>query len=319
MLDKNLVEGFSINMQTQKPDCVTCTKSKQTVEPFSKTAKRKTEPGELTHIDVWGKCSVTSINGNKYYILFVDDSEKFSTTEFLKQKGEAGQKVKEYLTNLKTQDKKPKAICVDRGKEFINDDLKTWCREQGIEIQMTAPYSPSQNGVAEQMNCTIVEPAQAMLRGLPKFLWEYAINHLSYLRNQTYTKTLNNKTPYEMRFKIKPNVSHLCEFGAPVWVLLQGQKEPRKMESKSRRQIFVGYDDGSKSVKYYNAETRKILTSRNFRFLNLTETETPLEPMVITPDAPGEGESEGSTQPTSGNKSNSLKPKRNEEEEPQNT
>jgi len=113
MLDKNLVEGFSVNMQTKIPDCVTCTKSKQTVEPFSKTAKRKTEPGELTHIDVWGKYSVPSINGNKYYILFVDDSEKFSTTEFLTQKGEAGQKVKEYLTYLKTQDKKPKAIHVD--------------------------------------------------------------------------------------------------------------------------------------------------------------------------------------------------------------
>jgi len=100
---------------------------------------------------------------------------------------------------------------------------------------MTTPYSPSQNGVAEWMNRTIVEPAQAMLCGLPEFLWEYAINHSSYLRNGTYTKTLNNKTPYEMRFKIKPNVSHLHEFRAPVWVLLQGQKEPRKMESKSRQ------------------------------------------------------------------------------------
>jgi hypothetical protein len=64
-----------------------------------------------------------------------------------------------------------------------------------------------------------------------------------------------------MRFKTKPNVSHLWEFRVPVWVLLQGQKQPRKMESKSRQQIFVGYDDGSKSVKYYNADTHKILTS----------------------------------------------------------
>ncbi len=120
-----------------------------------------------------------------------------------------------------------------------------------------------------------------------------------------------------MRFKTKPNVSHLREFGAPVWVLLQGQKVPRKMESKSRRRVFVGYDDGSKSVKYYNAETRKILTSRNFRFLSLTSDETPPEPMVITPDTPGEGESEGSTQPISGTNSDSLKRKRSEEEEPQ--
>jgi len=41
--------------------------------------------------------------------------------------------------------------------------------------------------------------------------------------------------------------------------------------------------------------------------------------MVITPDVPGEGESEGSTQPTPGNKSDSSKQKRNEEEEPQKT
>jgi len=157
-----------------------------------------------------------------------------------------------------------------------------------------------------------------MLHGLPEFLWEYAVSHSSYLHNRTYTRTLDNKTPYEMRFKIKPNVSHLREFGAPVWVLLQGQKVPRKMESKSRRRVFISYDDGSKSVKYYNAETHKILTSQNFRFLSLTNDETPPEPIAITPDAPGEGESEGSMQPTSGNKSDSLKWKRTEEEGQQN-
>ena len=91
------------------------------------------------------------------------------------------------------------------------------------------------------------------------------------------------------------------------------------MESKSRRRVFVGYDDGSKSVKYYNAETRKILTSRNFCFLSLTNDETPPEPIAITPDAPGEGESERSIQPISGNKSDSLKRKQSGEEEPQET
>ena len=78
---------------------------------------------------------------------------------FLKGKNQALQKVKEYLTYLKTQGKNPKAICVDRGKEFINQDLCNWCREQGIEIQITAPYSPAQNGAAEHMNRTLVELA----------------------------------------------------------------------------------------------------------------------------------------------------------------
>src|SRR5271156_872706 len=116
---------------------------------------------------------------------------------------------------------------------------------------------------------------------------------------------------------MKPNVSHLREFGTEVWVLLQGQKQPRKMETKSRQRLFMGYDDGSKSIKYYNAETRKVLTSRNFRFLSLTNDESPPELIEITPDAPHEGESERSTPPTSGNNGDSSKRKRDEEEEPQ--
>ena len=70
----------------------------------------------------------------------------------------------------------------------------------------------------------------------------------------------------------------------------------------------MGYDDGSKSIKYYNAETRKVLTSRNFHFLSLTQDKSPPEPIEVLPDVPHEGESEGRT-PTSGNNGNSSKRK----------
>ena len=314
MLDKNLVKGFNVDINSPKPDCIACTEAKQSVEPFDEPSQRETEPGDLTHIDLWGKYDTTSINGNRYFLLMVDDSTRFITTEFIKEKKEAAQKVKNYLIKLISHNKKPKAIRLDRGKEFLN--VTAWCQEQGIEIQMTAPYSPSQNGVAERMNRTLVEIARAMIRGLPEFLWEYAIAHASYLRNRAYTKSLKGQTPYEKWFKNKPNISHLREFGAPVWVLLQGQKQPRKMETKSRRRIFVSYDDGSKSIKYYNAETRKVLISRNIRFLALTNDQPPSEPIVVLPDAPDEGESKGSMPPTSGNSGNNLKRKRDEEEEP---
>lgn len=318
ILDKNLVEGFNVNINTPKPDCVACTEAKQTVEPFDQHSEKETEPGDLTHIDLWGKYDITSINGNQYFLLMVDDSSRFITTEFLRDKGRAAEKVKEYLAKLISHNRKPKAIRLDRGKEFLN--VSSWCQEKGIDIQKTAPYSPSQNGVAERMNRTLVEISRAMIRGLPEFLWEYAIAHASYLRNRVSTKSVKGQTPYEKWFKKKPNISHLREFGAPVWVLLQGQKQPRKMETKSRRRVFVGYDDGSKSIKYYNAESRKVLISRNIRFLSLTDDITPPEPMVLLPDAPDEGESERGTPPTSGNKGDSLKRKRDQscEDEEQN-
>jgi hypothetical protein len=66
------------------------------------------------------------------------------------------------------------------------------------------------------------------------------------------------------------------------------------MRPKSKRLVFVGFDDGAKAVRYYNAETRKVLTSRNYRHINPPEDTLPPEPIVICSDPQREGESGGS-------------------------
>jgi len=142
------------------------------------------------------------------------------------------------------------------------------------------------------MNRTLVELACAMITALelPEFLWEAAVAHVAYLRNMSYTKPRAKEMPYQIWHGRKPNVLHLREFGAPVWVLLQGQRIQRKMLPKSQRRAYVGYDEGSKSVKYYNVATRNILISRNFHFLFPTETIPPEEIAIEQDDAPLEGE-----------------------------
>ena len=86
LLDNNMVEGLEININTPKPDCVACTEAKQNVEPFPKINNRKTQTGDLTHIDLWGKYSIKSINGNYYYVVMVDDAQRYIWVEFLKEK-----------------------------------------------------------------------------------------------------------------------------------------------------------------------------------------------------------------------------------------
>ena len=54
LLDGKMVEGFTVDEDSPKPDCIACTEAKQHVEPFLKSSIRKTEAGELTHIDLWG-------------------------------------------------------------------------------------------------------------------------------------------------------------------------------------------------------------------------------------------------------------------------
>jgi hypothetical protein len=90
------------------------------------------------------------------------------------------------------------------------------------------------------------------------------------------------------------------------------------MLPKSKRQIYVGFDDGMKAVKYYNAETHKILTSCNFQHLN-SPPETFPKPIIMTPSVWPEGES-GSSKvdmlllgETDSGKKNKHKPRREEE------
>ena len=102
----------------------------------------------------------------------VDNVKRYITINFCKEKSDAAQLIINYLAHQIMNGRMPKAIQIDQGKEFVNQKLCDWCHEKGIELRLTAPYSPSQNGIAEQMNQMLEELARAMLtaQNLPKFL-----------------------------------------------------------------------------------------------------------------------------------------------------
>ena len=44
-----MVEGFTVDEDSPKPDCIACTEAKQHIKPFPKSSTRKTEASELTY------------------------------------------------------------------------------------------------------------------------------------------------------------------------------------------------------------------------------------------------------------------------------
>jgi len=152
LLHLSLVDGLHIDLRSSKPDCIACMEAKLFEAPYGPASARDTKVGELMHTDLWGKYDKRSINGNQYYLLLVNNTARHITIEFLKRKDESAQKVKNYIAYLKARGASLCAIQMDRGTEFLNENLKSWCHAEGIQLQMTAPYSPSQNGIAEQMN-----------------------------------------------------------------------------------------------------------------------------------------------------------------------
>mgnify|MGYP001405694973 FL=1 len=167
----------------------------------------------------------------------------------------------------------------DNGKELVNQRMKDLGVKKGMEIRTTAPYSPSQNGVAERLNRTLLELARAMLiaRNLPAFLWDEAISHAVYLRNRVLTSALPGKTPYEAYHSRKPSVAHLREFGCDVWVLNEAVGKS-KLDARGLKMVFVGFMDGAKAVRYYDAKTRMVKVSRNIAFNENSEPQVVIIP-----------------------------------------
>jgi len=128
MLDANLVDGFNIDQNSPKPNCQSCTECKLAKKPFPKEARmRAIRPGQRTYFDLWGKCCVTSLHRNQYFMMIVDNNSWYVMVEPLKKKGDANQHIKNHLTYLENHGKRPESIQIDEGKEFNNQDLRDWC------------------------------------------------------------------------------------------------------------------------------------------------------------------------------------------------
>ncbi|MCO5557879.1 hypothetical protein L7F22_011451 [Adiantum nelumboides] len=100
---------------------------------------------------------------------------------------------------------------------------------------------------------------------LPKLYWAEAVNTSVHLMNMSPTEALTRLTPKEAFSGIKPNVSTLKVFGCVAYMHIPDEKR-RKLDVKSKRCVFIGYDMYSKGYRLVNPDTNKIHISRDVIF-----------------------------------------------------
>ena len=91
---------------------------------------------------------------------------------------------------------------------------------RGTKRELTVHNSPQQNGIAKHGMHTCAECMQALLlaSGLPRFLWEEAMKHVTWLQNYTLACAIDRKTPYKMQHKKKPYLAGIQEFRVTAYV-----------------------------------------------------------------------------------------------------
>ncbi|GJX20686.1 zinc finger, CCHC-type containing protein [Tanacetum coccineum] len=120
---------------------------------------------------------------------------------------------------------------MDKGGEFTSNEFLQYCKDNGISRQLTAPYSPQQNGV----------------------------------KNCTPTKSLEDITPYKALRGRKPSLHHLRVFICIAYVKVPLQ-DLTKLDDRSIRMVYLGSDPRSKAYRLFGQIKNRICVNRNVKF-----------------------------------------------------
>ena len=114
----------------------------------------------------------------------------------------------------------------DNGGEYTSKEFMNFFKYVGIKRELTTPYNPQQNGVAERKNITIMEVVKTMIhdQDLPMCLWAKGAITVVYVQNRLSHSAFGCKTPEEMFTDKKSEVSHLKIFGCPVFIHISKEK-----------------------------------------------------------------------------------------------
>ncbi|GJX13195.1 zinc finger, CCHC-type containing protein [Tanacetum coccineum] len=117
-----------------------------------------------------------------------------------------------------------------RGGQFNSSEFTQYCKENGIARQLTAAYSPQQNGVLERRNRTIMSTTRCMMKAtkMPQGFWDEASSAASIRKGPAATSN--------------------------------------KLDDRRIKMVYLGNEHGSKAYRLFDPTTQRICVSRDVKF-----------------------------------------------------
>ena len=247
--------------------CEGCIHGKQHRESLpAASTNRATEPLERVHSDVCGPMSTSSFGGAKYFVTFIDDFTGYITLYPIRKKDEVQACFERFRAEVEKQTGRTiRCLRSDNGGEYVSIQFEQYLQQHGIRHDKSVPYVPQQNGVAERANRTLVESARSALhhRGLSRKYWAEAVSTAAFVRNRVPNSRDAAMSPYEKLFGRKPSLLALRAFGCDAYAF---DPQHGKLDSKTRKLVFVGYSEQHKGYRLLHPTTHKLVIARHVIF-----------------------------------------------------
>lgn len=294
MLSKgDIAKGFRVKAGDM-PDCEGCAIGKSRRNPMPKmTTTKPSRPLELVFADLVGPITPLTPGKAKYALEIVCGCSFYQWQHLLGSKDEAAEAFSKWLEKVELETGyKLGTIRTDNGTEFTGSEFREALIKGKVQLQLTAPYAHHQIGVVERSHQTVFNRTRAVMHAnnLPKNLWGEISTAIVYLKNRSPTSALDGRTPSEALNKKIPNLKRLRALGCEAYAHRPKEKCKGKLDARSTKGIFVGYDKNSPAYRIWDGH--KIIRSNDVTFFEKKGIE---ERVII--ELPSTETSQSSTKP----------------------
>jgi hypothetical protein len=211
--------------------------------------------------DLCGPFKTPTYNRYRYFITFLDKGTRFLEVELLRTKDEvynAFVKFKARSENNK-DNKRIRIFQSDNGGEYISKIFEDFLLREGIIHQRSPADTKEPNGFPERINQTLLIRVRAMLidSRAPKYLWGEALLAATDIYNKTPHSSLKYKTPFEMKYKIKPNIDNIRIWGSKAYYKIKGPNRNNKLAEQAAEGILIGFGQDSHIYKVFDTNKQR--------------------------------------------------------------
>ncbi|MBC8081491.1 MAG: DDE-type integrase/transposase/recombinase, partial [Gorillibacterium sp.] len=268
LLKTHLLDGQRPSTLAEVENCETCIRAKFVQRMNrSKNAPRCKIPFQKVHADLCGPFKMMTIGRKKYYAVFTDDYSRLAKVYLLSSKSDINQAWRDFTAWVKARGWRINILRSDGGGEF--QGLIPQLTDDGIEWEPSPPHTQHANGTAERMIRTLNTKTRCILMHgqVPTRFWGEAIVAVSMLHSFTPQASLNDRSPYEVLFGVKPSILHLRTFGCLVYRWVPPKTRQDKWSDYAVRGAMLGYAKNSKSIyQIWDFDTGTVRLSSNVTF-----------------------------------------------------
>jgi len=162
---------------------------------------RMSRPMDRMHADLAGPFPITE-RANKYVLLIKDALTKFLIVVPLPDKT-ADVVLKRFVSNVFAHYGTPRLLITDRGTDFVNAQMREWCRITQVKKVHTTPANPRSDGLAENQVRTTKDMIASYINNYQND-WDNFLPVIQFDYNTT-VNTATGYTPYYLMFGRQAN------------------------------------------------------------------------------------------------------------------